>query len=125
MASWIPIGPGPIINGQAEGIEAPEGKNPVSGCIVDIAPLLATRYYNGNANVIYAAAANGGVWKTTNAMASTPHWIPLTDFALPSLSLGSIAISPVRKNTIFAAAGRFSSCEFVGGWRCGIARSDN
>ena len=125
MASWIPIGPGPIINGQAEGIEAPEGKNPVSGCIVDIAPLLATRYYNGNANVIYAAAANGGVWKTTNAMASTPHWIPLTDFALPSLSLGSIAISPVRKKTIFAAAGRFSSCDFDGGWRFGIARSDD
>ena len=90
MSSWVPIGPAPIINGQAEGIESADGDNPVSGSIADIAPSVS------NPDVIYVAATNGGVWKTEDATAATPHWVPLTDFALPSLSLGSVAISRVR-----------------------------
>jgi len=119
MSSWVPIGPGPIINGQAEGIKNVDGDNPVSGSIADIAPLV------GNPDVIYVAATNGGVWRTTNATAPKPHWVPLTDFALPGLSLGSVAISPVREKTIFAGAARVSSCGHDGGQRFGIARSDD
>ena len=119
MSSWVPIGPAPIINGQAEGIESADGDNPVSGSIADIAPSVS------NPDVIYVAATNGGVWKTEDATAATPHWVPLTDFALPSLSLGSVAISRVRPNTIFAGAARMSSCAYDGGQRFGIARSDD
>src|SRR5262249_2528905 len=76
MSSWIPIGPAPIIEGQAEGIKSADGDNPVSGSIADIAPLV------GNPDVIYVAAASGGVWKTKNATAPKPHWVPFYTYDL-------------------------------------------
>ena len=51
-----------------------------------------------NTNVVYAGTVNGGVWKTTNANAANPNWVPLTDQKLPALSIQSIAISPVNPN---------------------------
>jgi hypothetical protein len=32
-----------------------------------------------NANIVYVAAAGGGIWKSTNATAASPSWTPLTD----------------------------------------------
>src|SRR5262245_40690462 len=76
---WVAQGPGPIINGQDAGITSPQGNNPVAGAIEAVAPLVTTPNYTGNADVIYVATVNGGVWKTTNATAATPSWTPLTD----------------------------------------------
>ena len=121
--SWTQAGPGPIIDGQAEGIVTAQGNNPVSGSIADVAPLVTTPNYSGDPNVIYVAATNGGVWKTTNALAEVPFWVPLTDLTLPSLSLSSLAISPVETDAIFAGAGRVSSYMGDGGEQFGIARS--
>ena len=55
-----------------------------------------------NGNVIYAGAAEGGVWKTTNAGAS---WIPLTDLVIPDLAVASIAVDPSSPNTIYVGSG--------------------
>jgi hypothetical protein len=131
-STWVAQGPGPIVNGQDEGISSPQGSNPVAGSIEAVAPLVTTPNYAGDANVIYVATTNGGVWKTTNATAATPTWTPLTDSGqfnnggLPAgMSLNSIAISPLDANTIFVGAGRVSSYASDGGVLFGIARSSD
>ena len=59
-------------------------------------------------NTIYAAAGNGGVWKTTDGGA---NWKPLTDFISdPTLGsvpvpAGYITISPSQPNVIYVATG--------------------
>src|SRR5437588_13104650 len=80
---WIAQGPSPSTGGQSEGVA---GGNPVSGAVQGIAPDPT------NANTLYVATVNGGVWKTTNAQSVPPTWTPLTDTALPSNSMASIAV---------------------------------
>jgi photosystem II stability/assembly factor-like uncharacterized protein len=74
---WTPIGPAPLAAG-----------NDVSGRITGIAtePM--------NANIIYLAAAGGGVWKTTNGGIS---WTRLTD-QQKTLSMGAIAIGTRQRH---------------------------
>src|SRR5215204_5568844 len=52
-------------------------------------------------NTVYAGAASGGVWKTTDAGQS---WRPLWD-TQESLAIGSIAIAVSDTNTIYAGTG--------------------
>ena len=59
-----------------------------------------------NSLVVYAGAADGGVWKTTNGGQS---WTPLTD-SQPSLSTGSIALDPANPDTVYVGTG-----ELIGG----------
>src|SRR6185312_10176488 len=70
---WTPIGPAPIVNGQTppdNGKEPPFNTgSPVSGRIAALAASPT------DPNTIYIAAANGGVWKTTDGGKS---WTPLT-----------------------------------------------
>lgn len=53
-------------------------------------------------NIVYAGAAGGGVWKTTNGGSS---WTALTDLVIPDLATVSIAIDPSNVNTIYAGSG--------------------
>lgn len=50
---------------------------------------------------LYAGAASGGVWKTTNDGAS---WTPLFDDQ-PSLSIGAVALDPNDPNTVYVGTG--------------------
>ncbi len=54
-----------------------------------------------NDDVVYAGAADGGVWKTVDRGQS---WTPLTDDK-DSLSIGSLAIDPTAPDTIYAGTG--------------------
>src|SRR5262249_48784325 len=69
LSTWVQQGPGPILDGQDEGLN----RNPVSGAIEAIAPSAT------DPNLVYVGAVNGGIWKTTNATAADPIWTPLTD----------------------------------------------
>jgi hypothetical protein len=100
-ATWTQQGPAPILGGQ-ENVFPPSANNPAAGAIEAVAPV------PGNANIIYVATVNGGIWKTTNALASTPTWTPLTDFQ-PSLSMGAIALDAGNVNTVVAGTGRWGS----------------
>jgi hypothetical protein len=131
-ASWVEQGPRPMNNpaGGTAGITSPLGMNPSVGGIQAIAQLKTTPFYTGNPAVIYVASVNGGVWKTTNGTAASPHWTPLTDKGqfnsggLPvGMSLNSLKISPLDPNTLFVGAGRTSAFAQQGGVQFGIARS--
>jgi photosystem II stability/assembly factor-like uncharacterized protein len=54
-----------------------------------------------NNQIVYAGAAQGGIWKTTNGGAA---WTPLTD-TQASLATGSIAIDPQNHLTIYVGTG--------------------
>jgi photosystem II stability/assembly factor-like uncharacterized protein len=87
--TWTALGPAPIPNGQRP------GSGPVTGRIAGIAT------DPGNANIIYIAAAGGGVWKTIDGGA---NWTPLTD-SQATLSMGAIAVAPSNPQVIYAGTG--------------------
>jgi hypothetical protein len=112
--TWVPQGPAPTVGGQSEGIT----NRPVSGAVHAIVA------HPSDANIVYVGAVNGGVWKTTDALAASPTWVRLTD-AQTSLSIGAIDldITDGARNTLLAGMGRFSSYGNAGGSRAGLIRS--
>ena len=55
----------------------------------------------GNSNVIYAGAASGGIFKSTDG---GHHWQPLFD-KQPASSIGALAVAPSDVNVIWAGTG--------------------
>jgi hypothetical protein len=112
--AWVSQGPGPIQNGQTEGI--------TNGLVIGAIHTLATN--PSDADTLYVGTVNGGIWKTTNATAANPSWTPLTD-AHPSLSIGALAFDPTdgTNQTLVAGVGRFSSLRSTGGPRAGLLRT--
>jgi photosystem II stability/assembly factor-like uncharacterized protein len=55
----------------------------------------------GDANVYYAGAASGGIWKTTDAGI---HWSPIFDDQSVS-SVGAMAVAPSNPNIVWAGTG--------------------
>ncbi len=55
----------------------------------------------GHPGTVYAAAASGGVWKTTDAGQT---WNPISDF-LPVLGVGSMAMDPTNPSTLYVGTG--------------------
>lgn len=55
---------------------------------------------------LYIGAAGGGVWKTNNALASTPQWNEMNN-GLDSLSIGSLTIDPTDSTgrTLYVGTG--------------------
>src|SRR6516164_1643170 len=83
------------------------GSPPRAGSVSDILP------NPQNANVLFAGAANGGVWKTTTATDPNPTWTPLTD-AQPSQAISSLTYALttgglVDVNTVHDTTGKISS----------------
>lgn len=54
-----------------------------------------------NPLIMYAGAATGGVWKTTDAGA---NWTPISD-AFPALGIGAMAFEPGNPETIYVGTG--------------------
>ncbi|MBX7244727.1 MAG: hypothetical protein K1X53_04470 [Candidatus Sumerlaeaceae bacterium] len=108
-------GPEGVTDGQAENV-VPSNK------VVGAANALACHPTSGD--TIYVGAANGGVWKTTNATSLDPTWTPLTD-AFGSLSIGALEFDPTdaTSNTLVAGIGRTSSLGSIGGSRIGVLRT--
>jgi hypothetical protein len=78
LGSWEPLGPGNV-GGRTKAL------------VIDPT----------NPNTMYAAAAEGGIWKSVTAGQS---WMPLTD-SLPTLAMSSLAIDPTNRNTLYAGSG--------------------
>ncbi len=74
------------------------GNNYISGRTNSIA------FVNGQPNIMYIAAAQGGVWKTVN---SGVNWIPLTD-NLPTLACGDVVVDQSNPNVIYLGTGELN-----------------
>ena len=91
---WTPLGPVPLAS-DATG-DGFQDYHQVSGR----ATAVAIDPADPTGNTVYIGGAQGGVWKSTNAAASTANsvtWTPLTDDQA-TLSIGSIAIQPGNSN---------------------------
>ena len=111
---WRQQGPRPTTQGQVENIIDRE----VVGAVQALAA------HPVDADIVYAAAVNGGIWRTMNAMAARPTWLPLTDLAR-SLSFGALEFDPTdaAHRTLVAGTGRFSSKSRSGGALIGVMRT--
>jgi photosystem II stability/assembly factor-like uncharacterized protein len=98
---WRTLGPGPIGTADAGRVAA-----------------LAIDPRNGQ--VIYAGAAQGGVWKSTNGGSS---WSALTDTQC-SLAVGALVLDPLNPDIVYAGTGEqnYSGDSFYG---CGVLKSTN
>jgi photosystem II stability/assembly factor-like uncharacterized protein len=113
--TWVSQGPGPSNNGQTENVTP---NNEVVGAIHTVAA------HPTNPDILYAGGTNGGLWKTTNATATSPTWTPLID-SLPSLSIGALTLDPANSDIVFAGLGRYSSFSQNGGALNGLLYSTN
>jgi hypothetical protein len=102
LAGWVEQGPAPILYGDVEGMDAQRG--PVAGAVEALAP------DPGDPDLLYAGTVNGGIWRTTDATAASPTWVPLTDH-LPSLAISDLEFSPAdpTHRTLYAATGSYSN----------------
>ncbi len=114
--TWSNLGPASTINAQ---VTVPPS-NKVSGAIQALVA------HPTNPNILYIGAVNGGIWKTTNATAADPTWIPLSD-ALPSQAIGALEFDPTdaTRQTLVAGSGRVSSFAARGGIFMGVPYSTN
>ena len=105
---WLELGPRPIAN------EYWSGSQPASGRVTSIA--IDPR----NGNVAYAAAAQGGVWRSADGGST---WAPLTE-GLSSLASGAVALDPQFPDVVYYGTGEqnFSIDSFYGD---GLFRSEN
>src|SRR5438094_10212403 len=94
--TWTLIGPAPINPSQTF-------QSPASGRLAGIAA------HPTDPNIIYIAAASGGVWKTTDGGVS---WTPLTD-TQPTLFMGAIAVSQSNPDIIYAGTGESNNGTFA------------
>ncbi len=97
VARWHFVGPAPI---------------PVNASTSYSGRVVALAVHPTNPMIVYAGAAQGGVYRSSNGGAS---WTQLMDSALTQ-SIGSIAISPADPSTVFIGTGEtsFSSDSFFG-----------
>ncbi len=92
---WTPLGPAPLAS-DATG-DGFQNYNQVSGR----ATAVAIDPADASGNTVYIGGAQGGVWKSTNATASTANsvtWTAATDDQA-TLSIGAIAIQPGNTNS--------------------------
>lgn len=90
--NWTSVGPQPLPS-DASGIGLQD-----FGLVAGRATAVAIDPNDPSGNTVFAGAANGGIWKSTNAGAlsadpASVAWTPLTDNQL-TLATGSIAVQP-------------------------------
>lgn len=100
--AWTPLGPAPIPNGQTSDVSVA-----VSGRTVAIA------VHPTDPDTVYAGAAQGGVWKSSNGGNT---WTPLFEFQLETEVIGALTIDPVDSNIVYVGTGEaaLSGDSFMG-----------
>ncbi len=114
IPTWTPEGPAPQIN-------AGNTIGPASATTQDVGAIEAIAVDPSNSKHLVVGTVNGGVWQTADFTAASPTWTTTTDL-LPSLSINSVAFSPVNSNVIYAGTGQVSSLG-VGGNAVGVYKS--
>lgn len=120
--SWIFQGPAPQLNAQQDTVNVSQEQESVSGAVTAIATSPT------NADLVYLGSANGGVWKSTNATAANPTWLPLTDnLRSLSIGIGALALDPTDPTgqTVLAGTGRYSGYANIGDDLVGLYYTNN
>jgi hypothetical protein len=88
VRSWAPLGP-------HGGLQVPEATYTGTPAIVSgrTTSLAMSRRCQKTSCVLYAGTAGGGVWKTTDALAARPHWVPIGS-DIPSTAIGVVYLAP-------------------------------
>ena len=103
--AWRPIGPA-VTSGRVVDLAVDDGPR--------------ARAEGRMGKLIYAAAASGGVWKTTNAGTT---WEPIFD-KQGSSSIGDIAIAPTNPEIIWVGTGEANNSR-SSSWGDGVYKSEN
>ena len=106
QSAWINVGPSSNVN--MNGYTAYPGMGRINVVAVD----------PNNQNTMYAGAATGGVWKTSNGGST---WTPITD-QFAGLGVTDILIDPTNTNTIYVATGDEDGANIAG---IGVFKSTN
>ena len=95
--TWQSVGPGPWDG------DTPSIPRNVTGAIHTVVA------HPTDPNTLWIGAVNGGVWRTTDALATSPTWTPLTD-GLPTLAIGALELDPTdpTHKTLLAGTGQTS-----------------
>jgi hypothetical protein len=114
VPNWVAQGPSPQMN-------ASNTTGPTPATTLDVGGVEALAVDPFNAKHVLAGTTNGGIWQTADFTAASPLWTTTTDL-MPSLSINSIAFSPVSSSVIYAGSGGVSSIN-GGGGAVGIYKS--
>jgi hypothetical protein len=95
-SAWKELGPKPYISDDPASVNTNiNGWGNVGGRTTALAVDPA------DGNIVFAGAAGGGVWRTTDG---GDHWTPQGD-GLPTTTVGAVAIDPANRHTIFVGTG--------------------
>ena len=101
--SWSLLGPSPILSNVSGSATSAYDYGPAIGRVT----ALLVDPTDATGNTVYLGGATGGLWRSTNAAATTASgvtWSPLLD-GQPTLSVGAIGIQPGNSNLIILGTG--------------------
>ena len=113
---WLQLGPTCIPFGQTQ--EDSPARVLVSGRLTSIV------VHPNKPDTIFVAAAQGGVWKTTDG---GRNWIPTSD-QTKSLAIGALAIDPNYPEVLYAGTGEGNLLGFdnpTSYYGCGVFKTEN
>jgi hypothetical protein len=101
--TWSLLGPSPIVSNLSGSPTADYDYGPAVGRVT----ALFVDPTDATGNTVYLGGATGGLWRSTNAAATTASsvtWSPLLD-GQPTLSVGAIGVQPGNSNLIILGTG--------------------
>lgn len=103
--NWQQLGPFGV---PADALVASESTGATAGTIYSgrATAIAVSPTCTSSSCTVFIGAAGGGVWKTTNALASTPTWTPANN-GITSNAIGSIVFDPndATGNTLYVGTG--------------------
>jgi hypothetical protein len=101
--AWTELGPSGV---PADALVASESTGATAGTIYSgrATAIAVSPTCTASGCTVFIGAAGGGVWKTTNALASSPSWSPSSN-GIPSNAIGSIVFDPSNPAVIYAGTG--------------------
>ncbi len=105
LTSWLPLGPNGV---PADDVVSSESTGATAGTIFSgrATAIAVAPNCSSSSCTVFIGAAGGGVWKTTNALASNPIWTSMSS-GIPSNAIGSLAFDPTDTtgNTLYVGTG--------------------
>src|SRR5438067_11989767 len=103
--TWMALGPNGV---PADALVSSESTGATAGTVFSgrATAIAVSPTCSSSSCTVFIGAAGGGVWKTTNALASSPSWTSVST-GIPSNAIGSLAFDPTDTtgNTVYVGTG--------------------